>query len=85
MPLIETPQHEHNQLESHGCQICQHHHDLLGTSKKPTCGVGQEDMYPERRDQQVTQLAERVEHRLARPLQDGELADEPGQDHQRPE
>jgi hypothetical protein len=40
---------------------------------------------PDRRNQKVRQLTYRIQERLARPLQDGELGDEPSQDHQRSE
>jgi len=83
--IVETAQHQDHNLESHSGYVSDHHYHSFRPPSESTGGVGKEEVQPDSRNQQVRKLAHRIQERLARPLQDGELGDEPSQDHQWPE
>ena len=67
--IVEAAQHQDHELESYRGDVSNDHHRSLGPPSKSTCGVGEEDVQPERCDQQVAQLSDRIEQRQAGPLQ----------------
>jgi hypothetical protein len=81
VPVVEAAESEHEHLQDHRRDVPGQDDQPPGPGDPPA-RVGKEDVQPDRRQQQVAQLADGVEHRLVRPLQCGHRSDQPGGDQQ---
>ena len=58
--LVEAAQRQDHHLKSHCRQVPDHHDNSLSSSSEPTGGVGEKDVQPNGRYQQVAQRTNRV-------------------------
>jgi hypothetical protein len=84
VPLVEAAEGEHEHLQDHRGGVAGRDDQPPGPGDPPG-RVREEHVQPDRRQQQVAELPDRVEHGLVRPLQRGQRGDQSGGDQQRAE